>query len=199
MEKRKKNRDCYDAIRSRIMLAKIRRRSDPSFSVMHQLLAIFGLITLAIPIPTISPSSSRLHFKRSSEERKEISTALGVAPRYVDIFLSKGAVPYSLLLDHLSGPATRRDALSELRKRVPTETLDWLSEIVRNQDWNRLKLCRGLDSEEQTEINILKAAARWEESRACVRNEPVLAPSGSETGSACFSLKPFPLPLNPKP
>jgi len=198
MKKKIKKRNCYNAMRARFLLAKRRRESDPAFSVAHQLLATFGLITLSIPVLTIS-SRSKPHFQRTSEQRKQISNILGVAPRYVDIFLSKGAVPYSLLLDHLTGPATRKDALSELRKRMPGETLDWLSEIVRDEDWNRLKLCRGLDGDEQTELNMLKAAARWEESRACARNEPVLVPTGSETGSVRLSCKPGPVPLNPKP
>lgn len=164
------------------MLAKKRRQIDPAFSVAHQLLAIFGLITLAIPMPTVA-STSRPPFERTTADRKQLSAIVGVAPRYVDIFLSKGAIPYSLLLDHLRGAATRKDALAELRNRMPAEALDWLSDIERNEDWTRLTMCRGGDGDEQTELKMLRAAARWEEEMAFVPNDPALAAHGGDGGA----------------
>jgi hypothetical protein len=183
MEKQKTKRNCYHAFRNRIMLARRRRQIDPAFSAAHQLLAIFGLITLSIPIPTMSPSRSSPHFQRTSDDRKQLSVTLGVAPRYVDIFLKSGAIPYSLLLDHLRGAATRKDALVELRNRMPTECLDWLTDIERDQDWTRLTLCRGLGGDEQTELKMLRAAVKWEEERACVRTDPAPVARGGEGGA----------------
>lgn len=182
MEKQKTKRNCYDAFRNRVMLARRRRQVDPAFSAAHQLLAIFGLITLAIPMPPMSPRSSP-HFQRTSDDRKQLSVALGVSPRYVDIFLKSGTIPYSLLLDHLRGAATRKDALVELRNRMPGECLDWLSDIERDENWTRLTMCRGLDGDEQTELKMLQAAARWEEERALVLNDPALVAHGGDDGA----------------
>ncbi|AKI02273.1 hypothetical protein IMCC20628_03587 [Hoeflea sp. IMCC20628] len=193
MEERKSRRNCYDAFRNRVMLARRRRQVDPAFSAAHQLLAIFGLITLSIPMPTNSSRSSS-PFQRSSDERKQFSVALGIAPRYVDIFLKSGTVPYSLLLDHLRGAATRKDALVELRNRMPAVCLDWLTDIERDEDWARLSLCRGLDGDEQTELKMLRAAARWEEERAFVLNDPALVANGGDGGAPPPVARPNPDP-----
>jgi len=198
MEKKTKKRGCYDRLRARAIQARRRRQIDPAFSVAHQLLAIFGLIALAIPIPTVS-SKPRAHFERRTPDRKQLSAMLGVAPRYVDIFLKSGTIPYSLLLDHLRGAATRKDALVELRNRMPAESLDWLTDIERDEDWTRLTMCRGLDGDEQTELKMLRAAARWEEERALVLNDPALVAHGGDGGAPPPVARPNPDPDRPQP
>lgn len=197
MEKQKTKRNCYSAFRNRVMLARRRRQVDPAFSAAHQLLAVFGLITLAIPTPNVS-SKPRLPFQRTTAEKKQLSAMLGVAPRYVDIFLSKGAIPYSLLLDHLRGAATRKDALAEIRNRMPAEALDWLSDIERDENWTRLTMCRGHDGDEQTELKMLQAAARWEEERALVLNDPALVAHGGDDGAPPPIARPNPDPDRPR-
>lgn len=197
MEKQKTKRNCYDAFRNRVMLARRRRQIDPAFSAAHQLLAIFGLTALSIPMPTMS-SRSGTHFQRTSDDRRQLSVTLGVAPRYVDIFLKSGTVPYSLLLDHLRGAATRKDALVELRNRMPRECLDWLTDIERDEDWKRLGLCRALDGDEQTELKMLRAAARWEEERALVLYGPAPVAHGGDGGAPPPVVKPNPDPDRPR-
>jgi len=160
MTKSKRRKNCFDTVRARIMLAKRARQTNPAFSAAHQLLAIFGLLALSMPKPIIESTPKPLALSKDLLSKK-----LGVAKRYVDIYLSKGAVPYSHLLDHLRGAATRGDALSELRKRMPPETLDWLTEIEEQEAWSSLTMCFSKDGDERTELKMLKAAAEWEESK----------------------------------
>lgn len=196
MGKKTKKRNCYDRLRARVLQAKRRRQIDPAFSVAHQLLAIFGLIALAVPIPQLQPRSRN---QPKTYDRQQVALKLGVAPRYIDIFISRGSIPYSLLLDHLQGPATRKDALRELRKRLPAASLDWLSDIERNQEWSRLTMCRGQDGDDDTELNFLKAAARWEEGRAAVHDDPVLVVGGGDGGAPPPIARPAPDPDRPRP
>lgn len=180
MEKKTKKRSCYDSIRARVILAKKRRQSDPAFSVAHQLLVIFGLIALAMPKPQPQPNTRAYPQKY---DRHQVALKLGVAPRYIDIFIRMGSIPYSLLLDHLRSAAARKDALSELRKRLPAESLNWLSDIERHQEWSRLTMCRGQNGDDDTELNVLKAAARWEEGRVADLVDLGLVVRGGDAGA----------------
>jgi len=152
------------------MLARRAGEANPAFSVAHQLLAIFGFLTLTMPRPTVE-----LKPMIDFDSKDQLSRKLGVAKRYLDIFLKSGSVPYSLLLAHVRGAATRRDALSELRKRIPAEALDWLSEIERQHDWSSLTLCFSHEGDDQIEINILKAVSRWEKGKRSDDATPVVA------------------------
>jgi hypothetical protein len=167
MTKSKRRKNCFDTVRARIMLAKRARQTNPAFSAAHQLLAIFGLLALSMPKPIIESTPKPLALSKDLLSKK-----LGVAKRYVDVYLSRGAVPYSHLLDHLRGAATRGDALSELRKRMPAETLDWLTEIEEHETWSSLTMCFSKDGDEQTELKMLKAAAEWEESKPSGDKQP---------------------------
>jgi hypothetical protein len=192
MTKLKRRKNCFDTFRARIMLARRARQSNPAFSAAHQLLAIFGILTLSMPKPIIVSTPKPLALSKDLLSKK-----LGVAKRYVDIYLSKGAVPYSHLLDHLRGAATRDDALSELRKRMPTETLDWLTEVEEHQAWSRLTMCFSEDGDERTELKMLRAAAEWEENKPSAEQRPKSTLGRGGKGGGGIAGAGSPPPLNP--
>ena len=184
------------------MLTRRAKEANPAFSAAHQLFAIFGLLTLTMPKPI-----AQLKPMLQLDSKDQLSQKLGVAKRYLDIFLKSGSVPYSLLLAHVRGAATRRDALSELRKRIPAEALDWLTDIERQHDWSSLTLCFSHEGDDQTEINILKAVSRWEKDKRSNDAKPELVPGitsnegtdGGDGGAPPPVCKPDTDPNKPKP
>jgi len=162
IHKKKRRRTCYDRARKRWLEARRTRTNNPAASAALQLLGVFGRMPIATPMPApyVAPPMS----PRQSQ-RNETARRLGVPARYLDIVLSQGKVPYALLSEHIRlGGATRRDALDELRTRIPAESLDWFNDIVKRELWSELSLCfRREDSEEDTNIRFLQATLAWVE------------------------------------
>ncbi len=72
-------------------------------------------------------------------------------------------VPYSILFDDIRrGGVSRRDALTELRRRSPEASLDWLKHIERWGLWADLLKCyvpNGPDDD--TDVRLLKCTLAW--------------------------------------
>lgn len=177
--RRQKRRTCYDQFRKRWRDARRAPSSNPAASAATQLLAIFSFLVGRTPIASPMPAPQRYAAPPMSPryaQRIEAARRLGVPTRYLDIVIAKGKVPYSLLSEHIRlGGATRRDALDELRTRIPAEALDWFNDIVEQRLWSELSLCfRQDDNEEDTNIRFLQATLSWAERQ----RKPGDAPSG---------------------
>ena len=164
--RRRKRRTCYDQFRKRWLDARRAPTSNPAASAATQLLAIFGFLVGRAPIATPMPAPQRYVAPPMSPryaQRIEAARRLCVPTRYLDIVVAKGKVPYALLSEHIRlGGATRRDAVDELRTRIPTETLDWFNDISKRGLWSELSLCfRQDDNEEDTNVRFLQATLSW--------------------------------------
>jgi hypothetical protein len=162
--RRRKRRTCYDRLRRRWLETRRARTSNPAASAVLQLLGVFSFlscrmpIVVSTPVPYIAPPMSPGQAQRIDTARR-----LGVPVRYLDLVLSRGEVPYSVLFDHIrqGGPA-RRDAMNELRKKVPEAALDWLSHIERRGLWSDLTRCfHRYGSAEDTDVSLLKSTLAW--------------------------------------
>lgn len=179
IHKKKRRRTCYDRARKRWLEARRAQMNNPAASTALQLLGVFGFligrmpIATPMPVPYVAPPMSP-----RQEQRNETARRLGVPTRYLDIVLAKGRVPYALLSEHIRlGGATRRDALDELRTRIPAEALDWFNNIVKRELWSELSLCfRREDSEEDTNIRFLQATLAWVERQ----RKPADGPAGPD-------------------
>lgn len=166
VSKRQKRRTCYDRTRMHWLQARRSQATNPAASAAIQLLGIFGFLFGRMPITTpmparyVAPSMSP-----KQQQRIDAARHLGIPTRYLDIVLNTGKVPYGLLFEHVRlGGATRRDALNELRKRMPAEALDWFSYVEQRALWSELSLCfRPGDDEENTHVRFLQATLAWVE------------------------------------
>jgi len=166
IHQKKRRRTCYDRARKRWLEARRVQTNNPAASAVLQLLGVFGFVIGRMPVatpmsvPYVAPPMSP-----RQEQRNETARRLGVPTRYLDIVLSRGRVPYALLSEHIRlGGATRRDAVNELRSRIPAEALDWFNDIVKRELWSELSLCfRQDDSKEDTNIRFLQATLAWVE------------------------------------
>ncbi|MBB3965739.1 hypothetical protein [Rhizobium metallidurans] len=175
--RQRKRRTCYDQLRKRWLDARRARTSNPAASAATQLLGIFGFILgrvpIAAPMPTpqryVAPTMSSRHAQRVEAARR-----LGVPTRYLDIVLTKGRVPYPILIEHIRlGGVTRRDALDELRKTIPAETLDWLAHIEKRALWSELTRCfRPEASDDDIHVQFLKNTLAWVASQKKSGGEP---------------------------
>lgn len=103
----------------------------------------------------------------------------------MDLALSQGNVPYSVLFDHIRrGGVLRRDAMIELRKRVPEESLDWLDYIQKLGRWTDLARCYvPREHEEQTDVRVLSSTLAWiEEVRGNSKGKTAPAPCSDVEG-----------------
>lgn len=163
---KRKRRNCYDRLRARYLTGRRACRADPAASASMQLLAIFAMIFGRLPSPITAPANVRYSPPQLSPavaQRSNMARRLGVPVRYVDLTVSQGYVPYSVLFDHIrQGGVLRRDAMIELRKRAPEESLDWLKHVERQELWSNLTRCfvRG-ESDEDTNIKLLTATLAW--------------------------------------
>ncbi|NKK43481.1 hypothetical protein [Rhizobium leguminosarum] len=162
----RKRRNCYDRLRARYLTAGRARRADPAASASMQLLAIFAMIFGRLPSPITAPANvpySPPQLSPAAAQRSDMARRLGVPVRYLDLTLSQGHVPYSVLFDHIRhGGVLRRDAMIQLRKRVPEESLDWLDDIQKLGRWTELVRCSvPKEPEEQTDIRMLSATLLW--------------------------------------
>jgi hypothetical protein len=166
-QKRKSRRTCYDRARKRWLEARRAQTNNPAASVALHLLGVFGFVIGRMPIatpmtgPYVAPTMSQ-----RQEQRNETARRLGVPTRYLDIVLSQGMVPYALLLTHIRlGGATRRDALNELRKRMPAEALDWFDHVEKQELWSEFSRHIAKDaSDEDIQVIFLKKTLAWMES-----------------------------------
>ncbi|RWX75957.1 hypothetical protein EPK99_20010 [Neorhizobium lilium] len=142
------------------------RGLNPAGSVALQLLGVFTFIVCRIPAaapmptPYIAPPMSPRQAQRIETARR-----LGIPVRYLDLVLSQGEVPYSILFDHIrQGGPMRRDAMNELRKRAPDAALAWLNHIERKGLWSDLTRCFHRNgSEDDTDVSLLKSTLAWVE------------------------------------
>jgi len=187
---RRKRRTCYDRLRKRMIEARRLRSANPARSAALQLSALFASIFGRMPLPAPVAVASYIppSYSPAYQQKREIAQRLGISPRYVDVVLSQGKVPYATLFEHIrQGGALRRDALSEIRKRVPEASRDWLDHIERSGLWSSLTQChvRG-DTEEDTDIRLLRSTLAWIEGKRKPA-EKVPAPAEAEE-----TLKPLP-------
>jgi len=161
---RRKRRNCYDRMRSKVLNARRSGRIDPSATVALQLLSIFFVIFGRVPIlnPPPIPYSAPSRSTRSLQ-RHEAARHLGVPRRYMDVMASQGQVPYPLLFDHIKqGGVLRRDAIIEMRKRIPAPSLDWFDHIQKWGYWSDLLRCQSPNGFDQdTDVKLLKATLTW--------------------------------------
>lgn len=183
--KRRRRRSCYDRFRMRMIERRRARRANPAQSAALQLLALFTFILRGAAPPTQpSPRYTPPPMSPRQAQRLELARRLEVAPRYIDVVLSQGTVPYARLFEDIRrGGASRRDAMPELRKRVPEAAVDWLHHIERWSLWTELLRCyvpNGLD--EDVDVLILKSTIAWIE--GCNAQAVVPTPSGT-FGTGC--------------
>lgn len=88
---------------------------------------------------------------------------LGVPVRYVPFALKFGHVPIARLrADIRFGGPLRRDALRELRKSVPFQSLAWLDHVAKYGLWNELLLSlAGANSSEEVNEAVLRSTVAW--------------------------------------
>lgn len=166
----KRPRTCYDRARKRWLEARRAQRGNPAASAALQLLGIFSFVVGRMPINASMPMPKRYvapPMSPSHAQRIEIARRLGVPTRYLNIVLKNGRVPYPVIIEHIRlGGATREDALDELRKTIPAETLDWLAYIEKRALWSELTRCfRPTASDEDTHILLLKNTLAWVKSQ----------------------------------
>ncbi|WP_426231056.1 hypothetical protein [Pararhizobium sp. DWP3-4] len=167
--KRRRRRSCYDRLRMRMLERPRARRSNPGQSAALQLLALFSFVLRGAPSPTLQPLRyTPPPMSPQHARRLELSRQLDVAPRYVDVVLSQGLVSYARLFDDIRrGGVFSRDAISELRKRAPEASVDWLRHVERWNLWTELLKCHVVHGfEEDTNVLILKAALAWLDAKA---------------------------------
>ncbi|MBX5160571.1 hypothetical protein HJB89_26160 [Rhizobium sp. NZLR8] len=161
-----RKRNCFDRLRARFITAKRAPSVDPAASAAMQLLAlftmVFGRMPLSIPAPAYVPYSPP-RLSPAALGRADMARRLEVPVRYLDLVLSLGQVPYSVLFDHIrQGGVLRRDALVELRKRVPEASLDWLDHVQTWERWSDLVRCYVPgEQDEITDVRVLNSTVRW--------------------------------------
>lgn len=168
-------------------------RTKPAQSAAQQLLALFVTIFARVPVPELAPVRYMPPpMSPRYTQRLDLSRRLGVPSRYVDTVLAQGMVPYAVLFNDIRrGGVSRRDALTELRKRVPEASLDWLKHVERWGLWAELLKChvpRGID--EDTDVRILKSTLAWLDGRAGCGGYPepsATVHTGNDGGSGTSS------------
>lgn len=162
--KRRRRRSCFDRLRMRMIERRRARRSNPAQSAALQLLALFSFVLPGAAPPTQpSPRYTPPPMSPRDAQRLELARRLDVAPRYVDVMLSQGVVPYAMLFEDIRrGGVSRRDAMPELRKRVPEASVDWLRHVERWNLWTELLRCHvAFGLEEDTNVLLLKSTLGW--------------------------------------
>lgn len=163
---RRKDRDCYDKLRKRMLQIRRKRSIDIATSVALQLFAIFAALLSRKPVPAdgpadipYSPQSPYLKAK----QRADTARKMGIPIRYLDSVQAQGRIPYAVLFNDIRrGGGPRRDAVMELRKCAPAESLRWLDHIQMYDEWSDLVRCfvpSGKD--EDTDVRLLQSTLDW--------------------------------------
>lgn len=163
---KRKRRNCYHKLRARYIEAQRARRGNPAASAATQLLAIFAVVLGRAPLLTTTPVSHRYsppQLSPAAAHRTAMARRMGVPVRYLDLVLSQGLVPYAVLFNHIrQGGVLRRDAMIELRKRIPEASLDWLDYVEKCDRWSELVRCHvAKEQEDLTDVRVLESAVRW--------------------------------------
>lgn len=189
LRNKRKRRNCYHRLRARYIEAQRAHRGNPAASAATQLLAIFAVVIGRAPLLPAQPDNLRYTPPSMSPrhaQRLEIARRLDVPPRYVDVVLSQGTVPVNRLFEDVRrGGVSRRDAIVELRKRMPEASLEWLAYIQKSDRWSELTRCYvSNEREDLTEIRVLESTLRWlEHSKGTTADQPssILEPTGVDT------------------
>lgn len=182
---KRRPRTCWDKLRARWLENRRRQRADRAMSAAAQLLALF-MILLArmslvpaapVPAPYVPPPLSPGQARRTA-----IARSLGIPSRYVEVVLAQGAVPYSILFEHVrSGGRRRDDAMTVLRKRAPKSCRDWLDHVHDWGLWSELLLCYVRDGDdEDTDVKLLKSTLSWLQGFNPVGGPPGPADAGTD-------------------
>lgn len=201
-KKRRRRRSCYDRLRMRMLERRRRDRPNPAQSAAQQLLALFVAVFGRVPVPQLAPMRyTPPPMSPRHAQRLDLARRLNVPSRYVDIVLSQGMVPYTRLFDDMRrGGVSRRDALTELRKRVPEASLDWLDHIERWGLWAELLKChvpRGTD--EDMDVRILKSTLAWIDGKGGGGDSPPGAAPAPKPDGEAGPADDDDDPLKPKP
>lgn len=184
---RRRRRSCYDRLRMRMVERSRARRSNPAQSAALQLLALFSFLLRGASSPTLpSPRYTPPPMSPRNAQRLEIARRLDVPPRYVDVVLSQGTVPYARLFEDIRrGGVSRRDAVVQLRKRMPEASLDWLDYIQKSDRWSELARCHLPSAREDlTEVRVLEATLNWlEHLKVTTTDQPDSRPETTGVGS----------------
>ncbi len=165
----KKRRTCRDRFRAQMMTASKMRQAHPAASVTSQLgillLAAFGRLPILMPAPTCRPTYVSPPLSPGMAENICVAERLGVAVRYVPIVLKFGHVPTWRLVDDIKfGGPLRRDAIQELRRNAPFQSLPWLDHVAKNGRWKDLILAlSSARTCEEMEVELLKSTVMWME------------------------------------
>lgn len=204
--RRRRRRNCYDRVRAQLLASKRQQRSSPAASASMQLLALFTLIFGRLPLPAPAPVHVRYTpppLSPAERQRTELAGRLDVPKRYVASMLSEGRVSYSLLFAHIKeGGLPRRDALIELRKRVPEASLDWLDHVQKWGLWSSLLLCHVRGGEDaDTDLRLLKSTLAWMKDSSGTNGtpEPSDAGAGLRPARGGDDVDPNDDPQTPKP
>jgi hypothetical protein len=168
-----KRRTCWDQVRLQELRG--RRRGDPALSGWLQLLAIILFVIRRAPFLSFAAVSGlrsqpprRDDWSREQQEREEgrggqraalLTSATGSSSTKYRVMPS-----YKRLIRDLRRPnaATSANAAGVLRRRVPTEALPWLENVLNRGDWAALAWCtRPGMSKEETENAMLQSALGW--------------------------------------
>lgn len=163
---RRKDRDCYDKLRKQMLQIRRKRPIDIATSVTLQLFAIFAALLSRTPAPADGPADISYSPPRQSPkaaQRADIARKMGIPIRYLDSVQAQGRIPYAVLFNDIRrGGGPRRDAVMELRKCAPAETLRWLDHIQMYDEWTDLIRCfvpNGKD--EDTNVRLLQSTLAW--------------------------------------
>lgn len=162
----RRRRTCWDKLRARSLENRRRRRTDPPTSAAAQLVALVMFLLGRMPLVPAAPVTAHYVPPPMSPEQAQravIARRLGIPSRYVDVVLAQGAVPYSILFEHVRrGGRSRDDAITVLRQRAPESCRDWLDHVRDWGLWSELLLCYVRDGDdEDTDFKLLRSTLAW--------------------------------------
>ncbi len=176
-----RRRTCRD--RFRYKRHENRRRGNPATSaalwLLALMLALFGR-SPRIPAPVLRPTPAQGAFpdrrdvSRQQREREHGEGGHGFLPPHRRTRPRRHGGRYRtnptyrrLIADlRRPTPSARDEAAEILRRRLPSETHEWLADVLERRDWSALAWCaRPGATDDETETTILKAALEWTEAR----------------------------------